>query len=277
MIVAIASMKGGVGKTTIAGMLARYITNRRGSPVTVIDMDPQRGSTVLLLGPKAGANVQPPTITDVLRSELDGIPSIETFAQAIRKSPYSDKLFVIPANGGLAELMQENAPAELLRWAIEASPLSDDATVIIDTGSAHTLCEMGVAAADLVFIPITLGHQSGVPTINTMKAALVHKTRIGGIIPLMTGEAGWEIEQIEGWRNKLLQSEALQAMGVEVLQSMPSSKLVVRGKWRWGKLPRTILPTLDEIYTKIFGSKDVQERELELCITTPPAEMAYER
>ena len=110
-----------------------------------------------------------------------------------------------------------------------------------------------------------------------MKAALVHKTRIGGIIPLMTGEAGWEIEQIEGWRNKLLQSEALQAMGVEVMQSMPSSKLVPRGKWRWGKLPRTILPTLDEIYTKIFGSEDVQERELKLCITTPLAEMAYER
>jgi cellulose biosynthesis protein BcsQ len=42
MVLTIASMKGGVGKTSIATMMARYISNKRSSPVVVIDMDPQR-------------------------------------------------------------------------------------------------------------------------------------------------------------------------------------------------------------------------------------------
>jgi hypothetical protein len=136
---------------------------------------------------------------------------------------------------------------------------------------------MCITAADIVFIPITLGHQSGVPTINTLQAALVHQTRIGGIIPLMTGKAGWEIRQLEGWRKKLLHSEALKKMGVEVMQSMPFSKLAPRGKWRWGKLPRTILPTLKEIYIKIFGL-EVREQDLKIerSDTYQQVELAYE-
>jgi cellulose biosynthesis protein BcsQ len=48
MVITIASMKGGVGKTTISAMMARYISDKRSSPVVVIDMDPQRGATITL-------------------------------------------------------------------------------------------------------------------------------------------------------------------------------------------------------------------------------------
>jgi cellulose biosynthesis protein BcsQ len=253
MVISIASMKGGVGKTTIAAMMARYISDKRSSPVVVIDMDPQRGATITLLGAKEGASISPPTIYDILKSELANMPSAEIFGQAMRKSPYSDKLFVVPANGDLARILEDDTPPDLLRYALEERPLSREVTVIVDTGSGHKLCEMSVAAADVVFIPLTLGQQSGIPTVNTMRVALEHSTKIGGIIPLMIGEANWEQERLEGWRRMLVESEALREMNVNVLQGMPYSRYVIRGRWRWGKIPRTVLPALDEIYQMIFG------------------------
>jgi hypothetical protein len=181
------------------------------------------------------------------------MPSTEIFAQAMRKSPYSDKIFVVPANGDLARILEENTPPDLLRLALEESPLAQDVTVIVDTGSGHKLCEMSIAASDVVFIPLTLSQQSGIPTTNTVQVALEHGTTIGGIIPLMIGEANWEKDQLKGWRRMLVESEALREMNVDVLQGMPYSRLVIRGRWRWGKIPRTVLPALEEIYRKLFG------------------------
>jgi hypothetical protein len=181
------------------------------------------------------------------------MPSTEIFAQSMRKSPYSDKIFVVPANGDLTRILEEDTPPNLLKYALDESPLSRDVTMVVDTGSGHKLCEMSVAASDVVFIPLTLGQQSGIPTMNTMRVALEHGTKIGGIIPLMIGEANWEKDQLEGWRRMLIESEALREMNVDVLQGMPYSRLVIRGKWRWGNIPRTVLPALDEIYQRLFG------------------------
>jgi hypothetical protein len=77
----------------------------------------------------------------------------------------------------------------------------------------------------------------------------------------MIGEANWEKDQLEGWRRMLVESEALREMNVDVLQGMPYSRLVIRGRWRWGKIPRTVLPALDEIYRKLF-------REVETSVET---------
>ena len=83
MLVAIASMKGGVGKSTLAAMLAKHVAGSMGVSVTVVDMDPQRGATILLLGPRKAASHTGPTMYDVLQSELDNIPSHEILARAI--------------------------------------------------------------------------------------------------------------------------------------------------------------------------------------------------
>lgn len=269
MIVAVASMKGGVGKTTISAMLARYISDRRCAPVTILDMDPQQGSTILMLGPKAGANLQPPSIADILATELENVPSTEIFAQAMRKSPYNDEIFVVPADAELTAFMRRDVPSETLRWAIETSPLAPETTIIIDTGSAPALCEMSIAAADIVFIPITMSHQSGLPTANTLKAALIYGTTIGGIIPVMSGEAGWEIDQLDKWREKLKASEALRKMGVRVLENIPYCRHVIRGRWRWGKIPDKLMPALEDMYSRIFSEvkegvdrKGAKEKEL---------------
>ena len=50
MVVTVTSMKGGVGKTTIAAMLARYLTLKDQNIIVVVDMDPQGGASSILLG-----------------------------------------------------------------------------------------------------------------------------------------------------------------------------------------------------------------------------------
>ncbi len=101
MLVAIASMKGGVGKTTLAAMLAMHVSKSMEIPVTVVDMDPQRGATILLLGPKKAASYAGPTIYDVLESERDNIPSGEILAQAVVPSSYHELVHLVPADDRL--------------------------------------------------------------------------------------------------------------------------------------------------------------------------------
>jgi cellulose biosynthesis protein BcsQ len=252
LIISIASLKGGVGKSTITAMLARQIVDQRRASVLVIDMDPQRGATILLLGPEMGTKIEPPTIYDILLNRLERNPPTPVFMQAIRASPYREDIYVLPATGELGNLTRTDAPANLLKTALAGYPLSKDLIVIVDTGSNHVLCEMSIAASNLAFIPVTLSHQSGVPTVNTLKTCMIHETPVGGLIPIMVGKAGWQKGTMEAWRARLQTAETLKEMGTEVLSPMPFSQAIVRGKWRWGKIPQRFHPTLDEMISMIF-------------------------
>ncbi len=94
MVVTIASMKGGVGKSTLSTMHPKFIAEQRGTPVTVIDLDPQRGATNLLLGASHLKEDAGPGIYDILQSELDNIPSTELFFQARAISPSNELIRV---------------------------------------------------------------------------------------------------------------------------------------------------------------------------------------
>jgi MinD-like ATPase involved in chromosome partitioning or flagellar assembly len=253
LIVSIVSMKGGVGKSTITALLALRIVDKRHVSVLVIDMDPQRGATILLLGPESGTRIQPPTIYDVLVNKLERNPPTPAFLQAIRRSPYHEDIYVLPATGDLAKLTRTNAPANLLKTTLTVYPLSKDLLVILDSGSNHMLCEMCVAASHLAFIPVTLSQQTAIPTINTLKACCFHKTQVGALIPILVGKAGWQKGTMEAWRARLQTAETLKAMGTEVLSPMPFSQTIVRGKWRWGKIPQRFYTTLDEMVSMIFA------------------------
>jgi cellulose biosynthesis protein BcsQ len=253
LIISIASMKGGVGKTTISALLARRIADQRRASILVIDMDPQRGASILLLGPELGTRIQPPTIYDVLANCYERDPPLPAIEQAIRRSPYHEDIYVLPATGELGALTRTDAPASLLKKALAAYPLSKDLLVILDSSSNHVLCEMCLAASDHVFIPATFSHQSALPTINTIKTCLIRKTRVRGLIPVMTGKAAWQEAQIEAWRVRLKADELLKALKTEVLPAMPFSQAIVRGRWRWGKIPPRFYPTLDGIVDLIFA------------------------
>jgi len=253
MIVSIASMKGGVGKSTITALLARRIVDKRRASVLIIDMDPQRGATILMLGPKSGTAIQPPTIYDVLVNTYRRNPPSPAFLQAIRRSPYREDIYVLPATGELGKLTRTDAPADLLKTTLTVYPLSKDLLVILDSGSNHVLCQMCLAASDLAFIPVTLSEQSAVPTVNTLRYCWAHQIHVGALIPIMVGKAGWQKETIESWAARLRTAPALKAMETEVLSSMPFSQTIVRGKWRWGKIPKRFHSTLDEMISMIFN------------------------
>ena len=275
MVVTVASMKGGVGKSTLAAMVAKFVAERRGTPVTVIDLDPQRGATILLLGAEYARQRAGPGVYEVLESEQASIPSTELIAQALRPSPYDGRIRVVPSDAALARLRGPETPRELLALALQDAPLGADETVIVDTSPDVTFCEMGIAAADIVFVPITMSHQSGVPTLNTLQAILNAEKRIGGLVPTLVGSAKWQEARVESWRTALMETVLLKNRGIEVLPAMPFSHSIPAGKWRWGKLPRGCLAVLDAVYVRLFGEhaltaaevEDLDEVESELLVS----------
>jgi cellulose biosynthesis protein BcsQ len=261
MVITIANMKGGVGKSTLSTMLAKFIADHRQSPVTVIDLDPQRGATILLLGAGHVRKQTGPGICNILESELDNIPSSELFLQSRVVSPYNELIHVIPADASLARHRGPETPRELLGLAIQDATLKPGEIIIVDTSPDVTFCEMGIQAADVVFIPITMSHQSGIPTLNTLQAALYAEKKIGGLIPTLLGKAKWQTKRVEAWRESLLQTELVKGRGIDVLPAMPFSHGIPAGKWRWGKLPKGCPEVLDAMFVKVFDSHAIETEE----------------
>jgi len=266
MIVSIASMKGGVGKSTIASMLAKYVADTLEIPVTVVDMDPQRGATIILLGPQKTSSLNSCTIYDVLESELENIPSQEILSQAFVPSSYHDSVRVIPASAALGRIAGPDTPRDLLRLALSDYQYDISSLMIIDTGPDITLCEMSIAASDLVFIPITLSHQTGVPTLNTLQAAFKYESPVGGLIPTMVGASNWSDERIDEWRESLLNTQLVKSRKIVILPSMPYSQAAIRGTWRWGKIPEVFMPMLKSLTSHIFDVFDPMDG-IELKVT----------
>lgn len=262
MVVTIASMKGGVGKSTLSAMLAKFIGEQRGTPVTVVDLDPQRGATILLLGAEYAKHHTGPGVYEILESEQGGMPSAEVVWQALKTSPYDSRIRVIPSDASLARLRGPETPRGLLGVALRDFTWAPEETVIVDTSPDVTFCEMGIEAADVVFVPLTMSHQSGVPTLNTMQAAVTAEKRIGGLIPTLVGSAKWQESRVDSWRTALMESVLLKRRGIEVLPPVPFSHSIPAGKWRWGKLPRSCLAALDAIYARAFGEHALSEAEV---------------
>lgn len=263
MVVTIASMKGGVGKSTLSAMIAKFVAERRGSPVTVIDLDPQRGATILLLGAEYARQHSGPGIFEILQSEQENIPSTELLYQALQTSPYDGHIRVLPSDASLARMRGPETARNLLALALQDAPLGVDETVIVDTSPDVTFCEMGIAAADVVFVPITMSHQSGVPTLNTLQAILSAEKAIGGLVPTLVGRAQWQEARVESWRTALMETVLVKGRGIQVLPAMSFSHGIPSGKWRWGKLPKGCLAALDSIHARLFGEHALTAQETE--------------
>jgi cellulose biosynthesis protein BcsQ len=253
MVISVASMKGGVGKSTLSAMIAKFIVEQRGTPATVIDLDPQRGATILLLGAEYAKRHVGPGIYEILESEQENIPSTELMYQALKTSPYDSRIRVVPSDASLARMRGPETPRDLLALALQDAPLGTDETVILDTSPDVTFCEMSIVASDIVFVPITMSHQSGVPTLNTLQAILHAGKTIGGLVPTLVGSAKWQESRVDAWRTALMETVLLKGRGIQVLPAMPFSHSIPSGKWRWGKLPKGCLAALEAIDVRLFG------------------------
>ncbi|MFW0783726.1 ParA family protein [Gordonia sp. CPCC 206044] len=150
-ILTVANQKGGVGKTTTAVNLAAGLS-LHGLGVLVIDLDPQGNASTAL-----GIDHRDPDIASVYELLLGEV----TLAEAIQKSPTSDRLFCVPATLDLAgaeiELVSLVARENRLRNALDEKALEEfgiDYVLIDCPPSLGLLTVNAMVAAREVLIPI---------------------------------------------------------------------------------------------------------------------------
>ncbi|HEX7588492.1 MAG TPA: AAA family ATPase [Anaerolineae bacterium] len=145
-VLAIANIKGGVGKTTTTANLAAALTER-GKSVLALDLDPQASLTYAL-------GIRPEGLSATICDALSGLG--RPFADLAQ--PTEEGIDLVPASHELMQVAQylesTHVGITLLRAALE--PLRDcyDYVLIDCPASAGVLMEMALAAADQVIIPL---------------------------------------------------------------------------------------------------------------------------
>lgn len=144
--IAVASLKGGVGKSITAFMVARHLRSR-GYSVLMIDMDPR----ATLSGWSGVASRH--TISDVLGGAINPTASLRSAAQECEHDIHivtADMRLINTAYGLNARQFER---VEALATAIQATGNHWEIILIDCPGAADVLMINGIYAADMVMIP----------------------------------------------------------------------------------------------------------------------------
>jgi cellulose biosynthesis protein BcsQ len=248
IIVSVINVIGGVSNAFIVGLMILYFSKHQLGPVLLIDEDYQSGPNSLLVMTMSRKII----IKDMLVVEMEENETNGIKRNAIENVQSKPNSLVIPSDKRLAEMISR-IPADILLNVIESAGFSDGTTVVIDTSNSQGMVGMGICAADMVLVPMTMSKQTVKPTMNTLTmAARFHKPLLG-IIPTASGEAQWETKILYFWQNALDESPELKSLGGVILPRVPLSKSLIRGAW--AKMPFTshLVPVFDAIYTRTFG------------------------
>jgi MinD-like ATPase involved in chromosome partitioning or flagellar assembly len=139
--IAVASNKGGVGKTTVATNLAVYLRAlREDLPILVLGLDDQPMPQRMFALPGDGTA---PDVLDALRRG--------SLQPAIRLGQYG--VHYVPSSPDIAELKRETRDPWILDDALRATDW--DGVVLIDTKSdLEILTQAALAASDLALVPV---------------------------------------------------------------------------------------------------------------------------
>jgi chromosome partitioning protein len=174
-VVAITSLKGGSGKTSLTSLLARYYAETENKQVLVVDFDSGAGMTSLLHNHVAKDGT--PSILEVLQDVKHYSDPRETFSRAVihtelEKSKGWKKntgaIFLLPCKPALDDFLRGNT-RNLLNAAISHLGLSDDYIILVDSGPEKVNVIMAVGCADVVFIPTRIRPQYVQPSIYTLQ------------------------------------------------------------------------------------------------------------
>ncbi len=150
-ILTITSLKGGTAKTTLTGLLALYLVQRCRRSVMLVDLDAQVGTTALFLyGKTPGLSV-----SDLLQASASGALEPALCREAFQPTPYVPSVFVLPGDSRLGQIARQGLPQHALRDVLDAAAFGGQSIFLIDTGTAHALVDLGIAAANAVLVPTT--------------------------------------------------------------------------------------------------------------------------
>ena len=163
-IIALASQKGGPGKTTLATNLAALLARHYGKGKTLlVDCDPQANATSIFLGPEAAFGPKPgPNIYNVLCNETRAEGVIRTTKLKLRRQFSAHTLDVLPSHlsAAVAELelvTKFERERRLKRWLAPIQSRYD--YIIMDCPPSLGLITVNaLMAATEVIIPLEPGY-----------------------------------------------------------------------------------------------------------------------
>ncbi len=208
-VISIASLKGGVGKTTIAAFLALAIQKRK--KILVCDIDPNNNLTDFFLRDTPVKELQ-------TRNIYHSLTGRKELADCIFETDFG--VHCIPATPDLAIVGSElmNDFGSVMRFEAELKSLKYDA-IILDTPPSLTYeLQASIYVSDMILCPISYNRWT-VHGYQLLEAQVVKqkrsgkKTKLMGVPSMVTAkksEALQDVNEIPLTKTHVLKSEALE-------------------------------------------------------------------
>ena len=239
-VVAITSLKGGSGKTSLTSLLARYYAEAEGKQVLVVDYDSGAGLTSLLYDQHIKEETA--SIVEVLFEVRHYVNPSDTFQQAIIPTGHPNRekdqgsIFLLPSKPALDNLLA-GTNRNLLKSAIGLLNLSDDYIILIDSGPNAANVSSAIQSADVVFIPFQFSRQDAFPAIDTLINVIQSQKQnglpyFGGWVYIQAIKTQWEthyLANIKEAYKKTRYSTSILCPNQDPFIHMKPSRVIHRG------------------------------------------------
>ena len=159
--VSVINMKGGVGKTTIAALLARYVARSHDllvSDVLAIDLDPQANLSQVLMGAnryRQFLDDKSPSIVEVFNGYQAPSSPLDVDATVHNVNPY---LRLIPSRFDFSDnLIRSIGTDERVLARLIADNFQDESLILIDCAPTESIfTQVAYHASDYILVPVKL-------------------------------------------------------------------------------------------------------------------------
>ena len=198
-VIAVATVKGGVGKTTTAVNLAAGLAKFEDAKVLLVDLDAQ-GHCTTSLSSRMPTSVEKTPVSEILLSD-DKVEMLDAVVPAGIKN-----LDITPADAGLAEadgrISQKIGKEALLRDALKITRTHYDYIIIDCPPNKGNLTVNGLVAADQVLVPTDLSPLSVQGADELIGTVVTVNDRLGSDLELL----GVVLTRVDG-RTKSINDE----------------------------------------------------------------------
>ncbi len=239
-IVAIVSLKGGSGKTSLTSLLARYYAEVEGKQVLAVDYDSGAGLTSLLYDQYLGQETF--SIVEVLQDLMRFVNPIESYQQALIHTglPYiqnsQGSIYLLPSKPALNHLLAR-CNRNLLNKFIGLLGLPADHIILIDSGPYTVNVRHAIEAADVAFIPFQFSRQDAFPAIDTLSYVIQSqqdkdRPYLGGWVYIQDLKTYWEqhyLENVKEVFRDIRNSTRVMCPSKDPFIKMKPSRIIHRG------------------------------------------------